>query len=216
MIDPDWPAPAGVRALVTTRAEGDMGSAEGRQKLRERLSGEPSWMRQVHGVRVVDQENPEENQEADAAITRRRGIVCVVKIADCMPVLLADNAGTVVGIAHAGWRGLSGGIVEATIRAMRVEPERLLAWLGPAIGPRVYEVGEDVRAAFTGQEYAFAATRARHWNLDLYAVARARLQTAGVRNIFGGSFCTYTDRERFFSWRRDRDAKRMVAAIWLT
>lgn len=216
MIDPDWPAPPQVRALVTTRVEGDMASAEGRQGLRQLLPNEPVWMRQVHGVRVIEKENSVENQEADAAITRRRGLVCVVKIADCMPVLLADDTGTVVGIAHAGWRGLSGGIVEATIRAMRVAPERLLGWLGPAIGPRVYEVGEDVRAAFAGHEYAFAATRAGHWNLDLYAVARQRLQAAGVRNIFGGSFCTYTDRERFFSWRRDRDAKRMAAAIWLT
>ncbi len=173
-------------------------------------------MRQVHGVRVVEKENFVEGQEADAAVTRRRGIVCVVKIADCMPVLLADDAGTVVGIAHAGWRGLSGGVIEATIEAMRVAPERLLAWLGPAIGPRAYEVGEDVRSAFAGHEDAFAATRPGHWNLDLYAVARQRLQAAGARNIFGGTFCTSTDRERFFSWRRERDAKRMAAAIWLT
>lgn len=216
MIDPDWPAPAGVRALVTTRAEGDMASAEGRQALRELLPGEPVWMRQVHGVRVIEKENSVENQEADAAITRRRGRVCVVKIADCMPVLLADDAGTVVGIAHAGWRGLCGGVIEATIRSMHVAPERLVAWLGPAIGPRAYEVGEEVRAAFTGHEDAFAATRPGHWNLDLYVVARQRIQAAGIRNIFGGSFCTYTDRERFFSYRRDRDSRRMAAAIWLT
>jgi len=132
------------------------------------------------------------------------------------PVLLADDAGTVVGIAHAGWRGLSAGVLEKTILKMNVEPQRLLAWLGPAIGPRAYEVGEDVRRAFAGHDYALAATRAGHWNLDLYAVARQRIQAAGVRNIFGGAFCTYTDRERFFSYRRDRDARRMAAAIWLT
>ena len=216
MIEPDWPAPPGVRALVTTRDEGDMMSAEGRQHLHELLPEEPVWMRQVHGVRVVEKENALDDEEADAAITRRRGMVCVVRIADCMPVMLADDAGTVVGIAHAGWRGLSGGVIEATIRAMRVAPERLLAWLGPAIGPRAYEVGEDVRAAFAGCEEAFAATRAGHWNLDLYAVARQRLKAAGARYIFGGIFCTFTDRDRFFSWRRDRDPKRMAAAIWLT
>lgn len=172
-------------------------------------------MRQVHGVRVVEKEISFENDEADAAITRRRGMVCAVKIADCMPVMLADEAGTVAGIAHAGWRGLSGGVIEATIQAMRVAPERLLAWLGPAIGPRAYEVGEDVRTAFAGYEEAFVATRPGHWNLDLYAVARRRLVAEGVRSVFGGSFCTYSDRERFFSWRRDRDARRMAALIWL-
>jgi len=215
MIDPDWPAPPGVRALVTTRAEGDMASADGRQRLRKLLPDEPVWMRQVHGNRVINREDFSRNEEADAAVTRKRGTVCAVKIADCMPVLLADDAGTVVGIAHAGWRGLSAGVLEKTILKMNVEPQRLLAWLGPAIGPRAYEVGEDVRRAFAGHDYALAATRAGHWNLDLYAVARQRIQAAGVRNIFGGAFCTYTDRERFFSYRRDRDARRMAALIWL-
>jgi len=216
MIDPDWPAPPGVRALVTTRAEGDMASAEGRQRLRELLPDEPVWMRQVHGNRVINREDFSRNEKADAAITRRRRTVCSVMIADCMPVLLADDAGTVVGIAHAGWRGLSAGVLEKTILKMNVEPQRLLAWLGPAIGPRAYEVGEDVRQAFAGHDYALAPARAGHWNLDLYAVARQRILAAGVRNIFGGSFCTFTDRERFFSYRRDRDTRRMAAAIWLT
>lgn len=214
MIDPDWPAPPGVRALVTTRSEGDMASAEGRQGLRELLPDEPLWIRQVHGSTVV--EHPSEKTEGDAAVTRRRGVVCAVKIADCMPVLLADDAGTVVGIAHAGWRGLSAGVLEKTILKMDVEPQRLLAWLGPAIGPRAYEVGDDVRRAFAGHDYALAPARPGHWTLDLYAVARQRILAAGVRNIFGGSFCTCTDRERFFSYRRDRDARRMAAAIWLT
>jgi len=205
-----------VRALVTTREEGDMAEDEGLQQLRELLPDEPVWMRQVHGIRVIERKKDFGVEEADAVITRRRSTVCAVKIADCMPVLLADDAGTVVGIAHAGWRGLSAGVLEKTILKMNVEPQRLLAWLGPAIGPRAYEVGEDVRRAFAGHDYALAATRAGHWNLDLYAVARQRIQAAGVRNIFGGAFCTYTDRERFFSYRRDRDARRMAAAIWLT
>ena len=212
MIEPDWPAPSGVRALVTTRAEGNMGGIA----LRVQLPLEPVWMTQVHGNRVLQAEKASPNEKADASFSRVRGVVCVVKIADCMPVLFADDEGSVVGVAHAGWRGLSAGVLENTIGAMGVAPQQLMAWLGPAIGPRVYEVGEDVRAAFAGHEYAFAATRAGHWNLDLYAVARQRLMDAGVRNLFGGSFCTYTDRERFFSYRRDRDAKRMAAAIWLT
>jgi len=212
MIEPDWPAPPGVRALVSTRAEGDRGGTA----LRAQLPLEPVWMTQVHGNRVLQAEKASSNEKADASFSRVRGVVCAVKIADCMPVLFADDDGSVVGIAHAGWRGLSAGVLENTIGAMGVAPQRLMAWLGPAIGPRVYEVGEDVRAAFAGHEYAFAATRARHWNLDLYAVARQRLQAAGLRNLFGGSFCTYTDAGRFFSYRRDRDTQRMAAAIWLT
>ena len=212
MIEPDWPAPPGVRALVTTRAEGDMGGPQ----LRSRLPSDPLWMKQVHGTRVLEEKDfSVKTPEGDAAVTRGRGIVCAVKIADCMPVLLADDSGTVVGIAHAGWRGLSAGVIEATIRSMRVAPERLLAWLGPAIGPGAYEVGEDVRTAFAGHEAAFKTTRAGHWNLDLYAVARQRIKAIGVRSIYGGTFCTHTERERFFSWRRDRDAKRMAALIWL-
>ena len=213
MIEPDWPAPAGVRALVSTRAEGDLGGTV----LRGRLPSDPQWMKQVHGNRVLEKKDfSVGNPEGDAAVTGERDRVCVVKIADCMPVLFADDAGTVVGIAHAGWRGLSAGVLEATLQKMHIEPRRVFAWLGPAIGPRVYEVGEDVRKAFAGHEYAFLPTRPGHWNLDLYAVARQRLQAAGVKNTFGGSFCTYTDRERFFSFRRERETQRMAAAIWLT
>ena len=191
-----------------------MAGDEGRKKLRELLPDEPVWIRQVHGTTVLVY--PTKSSEGDASVTRTPGVVCAVKIADCMPVLFADEAATVVGIAHAGWRGLSAGVLEKTILKMNVGPQRLLAWLGPAIGPRAYEVGEDVRAAFAGHEEAFAATRPGHWNLDLYAVARQRIRAAGVKGIYGGSFCTYSDSSRFFSWRRDRDARRMAAAIWLT
>jgi YfiH family protein len=208
MISPDWPAPAGVRALDSTRAEGDLGGAF--------LPANPAWMKQVHGNRVLRAEQASSHDEADASFTRVPGVVCVVKVADCMPVFFTDDAGSVVGAAHAGWRGLSAGVLENTVAAMGVAPARLFAWLGPAIGPRVYEVGEDVRTAFAGHEYAFAPARPGHWLLDLYAVARQRLLAAGVRNLFGGSFCTYTDKERFFSFRRDRDQQRMAAAIWLT
>jgi len=214
LIRPDWPLDVG--ALATTAAMGDMAGDPGRGRLRALVPNEPRWLHQVHGAEVIDADRTTSVVKADAAVARERGTVCVVKIADCMPVLFADDDGSVVGIAHAGWRGLSAGVLERTIGAMGVAPQRLMAWLGPAIGPRVYEVGEDVRAAYAGHEYAFAATRAGHWNLDLYAVARQRLQAAGIRNLFGGSFCTFTDGERFFSYRRDRDARRMAAAIWLT
>ena len=151
--------------------------------------------------------------EADAAVTRKAASVCAVQIADCMPVLFTDEAGTTVAAAHAGWRGLAAGVLEATVDAMGVAPQRLYAWLGPAIGPQVYEVGDEVRAAFRGYESAFRATRPGHWLLDLYAVARQKLSS--LKAISGGTFCTYSEPERFFSYRRDRTSERMGAFIWL-
>ena len=213
VIRPDWPL--GVGALVTTAAMGDMASDAGRDKLRGLLPAGPRWLHQVHGARVIDADAPFTLEKADAAVARRPHTVCVVKIADCMPVLFADEAASVVAAAHAGWRGLAAGVLEATVDAMRA-PGAIHAWLGPAIGPRVYEVGDEVRAAIGGPEEAFRATRPGHWLLDLYAVARARLQAKGVQRIYGGGFCTYTERERFFSYRRDRGQMRMAAAVWLT
>ena len=156
----------------------------------------------------------------DAAVARRKGTVCAVMAADCMPVLLADASGAVVAAAHAGWRGLSAGVIEAAVDAMRVAPAEVIAWLGPAIGPRVYEVGEEVRAAFLKRDAAAAAafvpTRSGHWLLDLYAVARQRLAKLGVERVYGGGLCTYSDPERFYSYRRDRASGRMAALIWLS
>lgn len=212
LIAPDW-AVTGATAFVTTAAFGDMGSDAGRAKLRERVPAEPRWLHQVHGTRVIDADTTHALVQADAAVARNRGNVCVVKIADCMPVFFAGEG--VVGVAHAGWRGLAGGVLEATLDAMRVAPETVRAWLGPAIGPRVYEVGDEVRAAFVGHESAFAPTRPGHWLLDLYAVARAKLKARGVRDIGGGGFCTLSD-ERFYSYRRDKTAARMAALIYRT
>lgn len=213
MIHPDWPVPPRVRAFVTTRAEGDLSRQEARRSLP--VPASPKWLRQVHGTTVLE----EHAGEGDALIARRSGIVCAVMAADCMPVLFADQAGTVVGAAHAGWRGLCAGVLEATVAALAVPGKELLAWLGPAIGPRVYEVGDEVRAAFLAKdaaaEPAFAPSRPGHWLLDLYAVARQRLEGQGVSRIHGGGYCTYSDRERFFSYRRDRGAQRMAALIWL-
>lgn len=217
-IVPDWPAPAGVRALVSTRLIGDV-RREGAAKFRALLPAEPRWLRQVHGVVVVDASRNAGPVEADAAFTKDRGVVCTVMVADCMPVLLADEKGEAVAAAHAGWRGLSAGVIEATVGAIGVPAQRLLAWLGPAIGPKIYEVGAEVREAFVAKdsraESAFVPTRPGHWNLDLYAVARQRLASLGIARVSGGDFCTYTERERFFSYRRDKAMQRMAAAIWL-
>jgi YfiH family protein len=169
----------------------------------------------VHGASVVDADARPELPEADASVARAHGTVCAVRMADCMPVLLSDIEGTVVGAAHAGWRGLAAGVLEAAVDAMKASPGKLLAWLGPAIGPKAYEVGEDVRTAFAGFESAFTPTRPGHWRLDLYAVARERLARKGLAGVYGGGFCTYTDSERFYSHRRDRARERMAALIWL-
>lgn len=223
LIFPDWCVPASVRALMTTRAFGDMAGGEGRERLRALACAAPAWLRQVHGTRVVDAAEAHRAgnaPEADAAIARDAGAVCVVRVADCMPVLLAHRGAEVVGAAHAGWRGLCAGILDATLDAMRVAPQDIVAWLGPAIGPGAYEVGDEVREAFFAENRAphaaFAATRDGHWRLDLYAVARAQLARRGVREIHGGDFCTFSDPGRFFSFRRSRDTARMAAAIWLT
>ena len=220
VIRPAWPVPASVQALVTTRLFGDLSHSEARSRFAAMLGGRPAWLRQVHGTTVVEAETAGALPSADASVARSAGAACVVMAADCMPVLLADETGGVVGAAHAGWRGLSAGVVESTLAAMGVAPARVLAWLGPAIGPQAYEVGEDVREAFLAKDAqaasAFRPTRPGHWLLDLYAIARQRLVASGVTRIHGGGFCTYTEKERFFSFRRDRTPARMAAAIWVS
>lgn len=213
MIQPEWAAPARVHALVTTRDFGDLADGGVRRKLRDLLPSEPAWLKQVHGKRVIDLDAHSPG-EADASVTRKPGTVAVVKAADCMPVLFTDVDGTTVAAAHAGWRGLASGVLEETVNAMRVPPQEIVAWLGPAIGPRVYEVGEDVREAFSSYPDAFVPTRPGHWLLDLYAVARTKLKA--LKAVTGGGFCTYTETARFFSYRRDKTGARMAALIWLS
>jgi polyphenol oxidase len=209
-IVPEWPAAARVRALMSTRATTDA-------DLRAALPAEPAWLRQVHGTSVIQM--PSTAREGDAAVTRSAGVVLTIRAADCMPILLTDDAGSVIGAAHAGWRGLSAGVVESTVHAMGVPGTQLLGWLGPAISARVYEVGDEVRTAFVEKDAAAAAafspTRPGHWLLDLYLVARQRLHAQGVERIFGGGFCTYTDPARFHSFRRDGTSGRMAAFLWL-
>jgi YfiH family protein len=237
-IVPDWPAPASVRALITTRAGGvsagpfaslNLGLRTGddpqavaanRARLNSLLPREPGWLRQVHGSRVVDADTLSDTPEADAAVARRPGTVCAVLIADCIPVLLADQEGTTVGIAHAGWRGLAAGVIESTVRAMAGDPGSLVAYLGPGIGPAAFEVGNDVRDAFlardAGATGAFSPHVAGKWLADLFLLARRCLRNAGVGEIHGGTLCTYSDAQRFFSYRRNRITGRMAALIWRT
>jgi YfiH family protein len=190
------------------------------------LPGEPAWLKQVHGADVVTLDAAvsasERRQTADAAVTCTPGVVCAVLTADCLPVLFCNRAGTHVAAAHAGWRGLAAGVLETTVTALDAAgapASSLLAWLGPAIGPASYEVGAEVRDAFLqsdpSAEVVFQANRPGHWLLDLYAAARTRLRRAGVTAISGGDLCTLSDRERFFSHRRDGVTGRQATLIWL-
>lgn len=239
-IVPDWPAPANVRAFATTRAggvsEGEYGSlnlgmssgddpgrvTRNRAVLREHLPEMPEWLAQRHGVDIVrfGAERPAEPPVADGAVSSERGRVCAVLTADCMQLLLCDDAGTQVGAVHAGWRGLAAGVVEAGVNALGVDPARVIAWMGPTIGPRAFEVGPEVREAFLAADpaaaRAFTPYNPGKYLADLYVLARQRLGRAGVTRIHGGNFCTYTDRDRFFSYRREKKSGRMGAFIWLT
>jgi YfiH family protein len=240
-IVPDWPAPANVRALITTRAGGvsvgpyasmnpadhvgDEPSAVASNRallLRGLLPNEPHWLNQVHGTEVFEANSHRETvpPRADACISRVPNQVCVVLTADCLPVFLCDADGTVVGVAHAGWRGLRAGVIERTVAAMKVPAEGLLAYLGPAIGPAAFEVGEEVRAAFMAADPAAVAaftpgTAAGKWMADLYLLARQRLANLGIAQVAGGGACTHSDPTRYFSYRRDGATGRLASLIWL-
>jgi hypothetical protein len=209
--------------------------AENRQRVRNRvgLREEPVWLQQVHGTSVVEIGDPArapvvggatgaaDAPVADAAVTRDASVACAILVADCIPVLFASHDGAVVGAAHAGWRGLAGGVLENTVSEMRrlgAEPSKLSAWLGPGIGPRHFEVGGEVREAFLGGDAgaadAFVPNARGKWLCDLAALARRRLTRVGIRDVSGGEFCTYDDRDRFYSYRRDGRCGRMAALIW--
>jgi polyphenol oxidase len=188
--------------------------------LNKLLPSEPVWLEQIHGTLVADADRASCLPQADACIARHHGSVCAVMTADCLPVLLCDAQGSVVGAAHAGWRGLCDGVIEATVLAMGVAPQSLMAWLGPAISQEAFEVGEEVRAAFVAIQpqaaSAFIPGQPGKWFADIYALARLRLGALGVAQIYGGDRCTYRERERFFSYRRDGVTGRMGTFIWLT
>lgn len=238
LIRPDWPAPPGVRALVSTRDGGvslgpyqslNLGShvgdepaavAENRRRLRQSagLPREPAWLNQVHGLEVLRfGADSTPGQSADACWTDAAGVPCAVLSADCLPVLFCSQDGRHVAAAHAGWRGLVQGVLEATVAALPVPPAKLLAWLGPAIGPAAFQVGEEVRAAFVAQaaeDAAHFSIDGARWRADLFALARARLQRAGLNAVYGGGICTYSEPARFFSHRRDGLSGRLASVVW--
>ncbi len=242
-IVPAWPAPARVHALSTTRngaagraidfAASTPHLASAREYLRRFVPDEPMWLRQVHGTAIADLDALYDGIAADGSVTRTPGTVCAVLSADCLPILFADRGSSVVAAAHAGWRGLAAGVIEAAVAAMRVEPSSVLAWLGPAIGPRAFEVGSDVVAAFCdpdpGAAECFVAltkmstqmstkvSANMKWHADLYALARRKLARAGVSAVYGGGRCTLTESDLFHSYRRDGPSAggRMATVIWL-
>jgi hypothetical protein len=235
LILPNWPAPLTVRACATTRTGGvstgpyaslNLGDhvgddpahvAENRARLRRELGlpAEPLWLTQVHGIAVAEGQGA----DADASVAFGPGTVCTVMTADCLPLLLCDRAGTRVAAVHAGWRGLLAGVIEAAVARLDTSGAELLVWLGPAIGPDAFEVGDEVRAAFVAEDAAAAAafrpSPAGRWLADIYALARRRLARCGVNAVYGGELCTYHDAERFYSYRRDGVTGRMASLIWL-
>lgn len=235
-IVPDWPAPAQVHALMTTRGGGtssgpyaslNLGArtaddpaavAANRALLQELLPQPPRWLAQVHGSTVVDADLLQAVPQADASVARLPGTVCAILVADCLPILLTDRAGTCVGAAHAGWRGLAGGVIANTVARMPAPAAELMAWIGAGIGPDAFEVGDDVYAAYCDhlpeRRSAFRALRAGKWLCNLPALARDELQRCGVTRVYGGDLCTYRDARRFYSYRRDGATGRMAALIW--
>jgi YfiH family protein len=238
-MTPDWPLAGRVNVISTMRSggvsEGPYASlnvaahvgdrpeavAANRRLLRlaAQLPAEPLWLEQVHGVDVVRHADAAIGVRADAAVAFEPGRVCVVMTADCLPVVLADRDGTRVAVAHAGWRGLLGGVLEATVAELGVATRELHAWLGPAIGPEAFEVGAEVREAYVarlrGSETCFLRNERGRYFADLYRLARLALESAGVGAVHGGGWCTHRDRERFFSFRRDGVTGRMATLAWL-
>ena len=241
-VQPDWPAPPNVKALQTTRLCGisqapydtlNLGDhvqdnpihvAQNRQLLSDFVPSEPVWLNQVHGTRVIDAALSSCIESADAAFTQRKEVVCVTMTADCLPVLVCDTQGTMVAAIHAGWRSLCDGVIEQTIQTMLAQrPDlaltQLMAWLGPAIGPQAFEVGEEVRAQFIANDSlatsAFVA-KGDKWLGNLPMIARQRLNTLNIDAVFGGLECTYSNSEKYFSFRRDGVTGRMATLIWLS
>jgi len=237
LLVPDWPAPANVRACVTTRAGGvsqapfdscNLGEhvgddpaavAENRRCLQALLGCQPAWLTQVHGVAVVEAD-PAQVAEADASWSATPGVACAIMTADCLPVLFCDRAGSRVAAAHAGWRGLAAGVLEASVAALHCPADQVLVWLGPAIGPQAFEVGAEVREAFVAQhpeaaEAFVPSINPGRFMADLYRLARIRLAAIGVTAVYGGGMCTFSDAARFYSYRRVARTGRLASLIWL-
>jgi len=236
-IKVDWPAPSHVKAYATTRLGGVSESqfssnnlalhvnddekkvALNRKSLIKKLGlpGAPHWLNQTHSTNVVNATS--DNIDADASYVKTQNVVCAVMTADCLPILLCDKKGSQIAAIHAGWRGLLNGIIENAVKMFSVNGAEILVWLGPAIGPNAFEVGQDVRDLFVGQDPnnsdAFKESGPEKWLADIYALARIRLKNLDVNSIYGGDMCTYTEASRFYSYRRDRETGRMASLIWL-
>jgi YfiH family protein len=240
LIVPNWPAPNSIRAVSTTRLGGVSALPYDSLNIAEHVNDhpscvsenrrilaisagyvtEPAWLKQVHGNQVIAAEASRKLETADAAWTCKRGLPCVVMTADCLPILLCDRFGTVVAAAHAGWRGLACSVIEATVSSMGVAPEELLAWLGPAIGPLSFRIGDEVRSAILANDAGSIdcfqpSLIAGYWLADIYQLARRQLSKLGVQAVFGGGFCTFSELQRFFSYRREGQTGRMASLIWL-
>ena len=243
MIEPwlkaDWPAPDFIKAGTTLRQGGVSKGAYASLNLATHVGDEqdcvkenriilsknlnvphiPQWLEQTHSTVAVLLPDDDVTPKADASYTLESNVVCTVMTADCLPLLITDKKGSRVAAIHAGWRGLCDGIIESTINKLSTEPELLLVWLGPAIGADVYEIGEDVYQAFTKDnnkaKQAFTATRENHWLFDIYCLAKQRLNKLGVKEIYGGDRCSFSEEEHFFSYRRDKVTGRMASMIWI-
>lgn len=235
-LQPDWPAPANVKAATTLRTGGfssgqyhslnlamhvgdDVYKVQQNRELIQNslhLPAEPVWLEQVHGNKVVNASTAGINAQADASFSDRQGVVCAVMTADCLPLLLCDTEGSCIAAVHAGWRGLLAGVIANTVKAMK--KDELLVWLGPAIGPAWFQVGSEVKNAFVNQDpdyaAAFTAQSREKWLADIYQLAKIHLAALGITGIYGGDFCTYSEPERFYSYRRDRQTGRMTTLIW--
>ena len=248
LIRPNWPAPKNVKSLQTTRAGGvsvppyeslnlgahvkddEQSVFENRRRLGESLPNSPLWLQQVHSTVVVNEQQAKHNPQADGSFTKQINEVCTVMTADCLPILFCNESGTQVAAVHAGWRGLADGVIERALAQFQCDPNSVMAWLGPAIGPGAFEVGLNVYDAFCSFDSAakncfkkqpdqFSSDgkiTLEKWHADLYTLARLRLSAAGVNKVYGGDFCTYSDNERFFSYRRNGETGRMASCIWLS
>jgi len=238
-IFPDWPCATRVKSVITTRHGGvSQGGYAGfnladhvgddpyavkqnRHQLRVDLAlpREPCWLQQVHGTRIIDAGSSAWGLEADGSVAFQAGVVCAVMTADCLPVFLTDREGTRVAALHAGWRGLAAGILEQGVDALEASPEQLFAYLGPAIGPQAFEVGDEVRQAFCEHDPeavdAFRPTGSGKWLADIYLLARRRLNSKGLKDVYGGGRCTFQEEADFFSYRRDKTCGRMASLIWI-